>query len=63
VKSPAEHLWLETPLRRDYLNIIDTVEQLVRKRGVQKGFASSTPRTSRGSVNQPSKITIKICFQ
>ena len=38
VKSLTEHLWFETPHRRDYLNITDTVEQLVRKSGVQEGL-------------------------
>jgi len=38
VKSLTEHLWFETPHRRDYLNITGTVEQLVRKSGVQEGL-------------------------
>jgi thiamine phosphate synthase YjbQ (UPF0047 family) len=38
MKSLTEHLWFETPHRRDYLNITDTVEQLVRKSGVQEGL-------------------------
>jgi len=38
VKSLTEHLWFETRHRRDYLNITDTVEQLVRKSGVQEGL-------------------------
>jgi len=38
VKSLTEHLWFETPHRRDYLNITDTVEKLVRKSGVQEGL-------------------------
>jgi secondary thiamine-phosphate synthase enzyme len=38
MKSLTEHLWFETPHRRDYLNITDTVENLVRKSGVQEGL-------------------------
>jgi len=38
VKSLTEHLWFETPHRRDYLNITDTVAQLVRKSTVQEGL-------------------------
>jgi thiamine phosphate synthase YjbQ (UPF0047 family) len=38
MKSLTEHLWFETPHRRDYVNITDTVEQLVRKSGVQEGL-------------------------
>jgi hypothetical protein len=29
MKSLTEHLWFETPHRRDYINITGTVEQLV----------------------------------
>lgn len=38
MKHLTEHLWFETPHRRDYLNITDTVAQLVRKSGVQEGL-------------------------
>ena len=38
MKSLTEHLWFETPHRRDYINITDTVEGLVRKSGVQEGL-------------------------
>ena len=38
MKSLTEHLWFETPHRRDYLNITGTVEGLVRKSGVQEGL-------------------------
>jgi thiamine phosphate synthase YjbQ (UPF0047 family) len=38
MKSLTEQLWFETPHRRDYLNITGTVEQLVRKSGVQEGL-------------------------
>ena len=38
MKSLTEHLWFETPHRRDYLNITSTVEDLVRKSKVQEGL-------------------------
>jgi thiamine phosphate synthase YjbQ (UPF0047 family) len=38
MKSLTEHLWFETPHRRDYVNITDTIEHLVRKSGVQEGL-------------------------
>jgi len=38
MKHLTEHLWFETRHRRDYLNITDTVEQLVHKSGVQEGL-------------------------
>jgi secondary thiamine-phosphate synthase enzyme len=38
MKSLSEHLWFETPHRRDYLNITTTVEELVRKSKVQEGL-------------------------
>ena len=38
MKSLTEHLWFETPHRRDYLNITDTVEKLVNKSGIQEGL-------------------------
>jgi secondary thiamine-phosphate synthase enzyme len=38
MKHLTEHLWFETRRRRDYLNITDTVEQLVHKSGVQEGL-------------------------
>jgi secondary thiamine-phosphate synthase enzyme len=38
MKSLTEHLWFETPHRRDYLNITSTVEALVSKSGVQEGL-------------------------
>ena len=38
MKSLTQHLWFETPHRRDYLNITDTVQSLVRKSGVQEGL-------------------------
>ncbi len=38
MKSLTEHLWFETPHRRDYINITSQVENLVRKSGVQEGL-------------------------
>ncbi len=38
MKSLTEHLWFETPHRRDYLNITDRVGELVRRSGVQEGL-------------------------
>jgi secondary thiamine-phosphate synthase enzyme len=38
MKCLTEHLWFETPHRRDYLNITGTIEQLVGKSGVQEGL-------------------------
>src|ERR1035441_7035728 len=38
MRSLTEHLWFETPHRRDYLNITGTVEELVHKSGVQEGL-------------------------
>jgi Uncharacterised protein family UPF0047 len=38
MKSLTEHLWFETPHRRDYLNITHTVEALVRKSGIREGL-------------------------
>ena len=38
MKSLTEHLWFETPHRRDYLNITNTVEKLVSKSGVEEGL-------------------------
>jgi secondary thiamine-phosphate synthase enzyme len=38
MKSLTEHLWFETPHRRDYLNITGQVEKLVHRSGVQEGL-------------------------
>ena len=38
VKSLTEHLWFEVPNRRGFVNITGTVEDLVRKSGVQEGL-------------------------
>lgn len=38
VKSLTEHLWFEVPHRRGFINLTGTVEELVRKSGVQEGI-------------------------
>jgi secondary thiamine-phosphate synthase enzyme len=38
LKHLTEHLWFNTPKRRDLVNITDTVEALVKQSGVQEGF-------------------------
>jgi secondary thiamine-phosphate synthase enzyme len=38
MKSLTEHLWFETPNRRDYINITNTVSDLVHKSGVAEGL-------------------------
>jgi secondary thiamine-phosphate synthase enzyme len=38
MKSLTEHLWFETPHRRDYINITRTVEELVHKSGIKEGI-------------------------
>jgi secondary thiamine-phosphate synthase enzyme len=38
VKSLTEHLWFEVPSRRGFVNITATVEDLVRRSGVQEGL-------------------------
>ena len=38
MKHLREELWFNTPNRRDYLNITDKVQALVRKSGVQHGL-------------------------
>lgn len=38
VKSLTEQLWFEVPNRRGFVNITDTIEELVRKSGVQEGL-------------------------
>ena len=38
MKSLTEQLWFEVPERRGFVNITDTVEQLVRKSGVKEGL-------------------------
>ena len=38
MKSLTEHLWFEVPARRGFVNITDTVEELVTKSEVQDGL-------------------------
>lgn len=38
MKSLTEYLTFKTAKRRDYINITDTVEKLVKKSGVQEGL-------------------------
>ncbi len=38
MKSLTEHLWLNVPSRRGFVNITQTVEDLVRTSGVQEGI-------------------------
>ena len=38
MKSLTEHLWFEVPNRLGFVNITRTVEELVRKSGVQEGL-------------------------
>jgi secondary thiamine-phosphate synthase enzyme len=38
MKSLTEHLWFEVPNRVGFVNITGTVEELVRKSGVQEGI-------------------------
>ena len=38
MKHLREELWFNTPHRRDYVNITDQVEDLVRKSGVRHGL-------------------------
>ena len=38
MKSLTEHLWFEVPNRLGFVNITGTIEQLVKKSGVQEGL-------------------------
>ena len=38
MKHLREELWFQTPHRRDYINITDEIESLVRKSGVKNGL-------------------------
>src|SRR5438046_5131831 len=38
MKSLTEHLWFEVPNRRGFLNITQTVADLLRKSGIQEGL-------------------------
>jgi secondary thiamine-phosphate synthase enzyme len=39
MKSATEYLWFNTTRKREYINITDQVEEVVRKSGVQEGMA------------------------
>jgi len=39
MKSLTEYLWFNTKSRREFINLTDTVGDLVRKSGVREGFA------------------------
>jgi len=38
LKSVTEYLWFHTRERRDYINITDKVEEIVRKSGIKEGL-------------------------
>lgn len=38
MKTLTEHLWFDISTRRDYINITDKIEELVKKSGVQEGL-------------------------
>ncbi|NDD31454.1 MAG: YjbQ family protein [Proteobacteria bacterium] len=38
MKSLTEHLWMEVPKRRGYMNITPKVDELVRKSGIREGL-------------------------
>ncbi|MBL9134568.1 MAG: YjbQ family protein [Verrucomicrobiales bacterium] len=38
MRSLTEHLWFEVPARRGFINITPTVEDLVRRSGIQEGL-------------------------
>ena len=38
MKSLTEHLWFEVPQRRGFVNITQTVEELVKKSGIREGL-------------------------
>ena len=53
MKHLREELWFTTPHRRDYINITDQVEQLVRASGVQNGLClvNAMPITASVYIN------------
>ena len=38
MKTATEYLWFNTPRHRDYVNVTDDVEKIVRKSGVTEGM-------------------------
>ncbi|MEM3444352.1 MAG: secondary thiamine-phosphate synthase enzyme YjbQ [Thermoplasmata archaeon] len=39
MKAHTEYLWFHTKNKRDYINITDKVEEIVRRSGIKEGFA------------------------
>ena len=50
MKSLTEQLWFEIPSRRGFVNITRTVEELVRKSGVQEGLCLANAMHITASV-------------
>ena len=50
MKSLTEYLWFEIPNRRGFQNITSTIEQLVRKSGVQEGICLANAMHISASV-------------
>src|SRR4051812_34854427 len=50
MKHLREELWFNTPGRRDYINITDKIETLVKKSNVQNGFVLCNAMHITGSV-------------
>jgi len=44
MKSLTKHLWFEVPGRRGFVNITDTVSDLVEESGVQEGLCLINPK-------------------
>src|SRR5215471_6312228 len=50
MKSLTEYLWFEVPNRRGFVNITPTIEQLVRKSGIQEGLCLANAMHISASV-------------
>lgn len=50
MKHLREEIWINTPQRRDYINITDQVEDCVRRSGVQQGLCLVNPMHITASV-------------
>jgi secondary thiamine-phosphate synthase enzyme len=50
MKSLTEYLWFEVPNRRGFVNITRTIEQLVKKSGVQEGLCLANAMHITASV-------------
>ena len=50
MKSLTEHLWFETPHRRDYINITSQVEAALAKSGIQEGLCLVNPMHITASI-------------